>query len=114
MAKSGREIRQSLEYAAVRGALALAARLPIATGQRIGALVGWLAFEVVRPRRSVSIDNIMKALGVSEREATRIARASYMNSGRCLLEFSAFARLSQAEVLNLVALEGRENLERVL
>ncbi len=114
MPKSWREIRQSLEYAAVRGALALAALLPIDAGQRVGALVGWLAFEVARPRRSVSIDNIMKALGVSEREATRIARASYMNSGRCLLEFSAFARLSHAEVLNFVAIEGRENLQRVL
>ena len=114
MAKTWREIRQSLEYTAVRGALALAARLPIEAGQRVGAAVGWLAFDVARLRRSVSVDNIMKALGVSEKEATRIARAAYMNSGRCLLEFSAFARLSRAEVLDLVAVEGRENLERVL
>jgi KDO2-lipid IV(A) lauroyltransferase len=114
MAKSWREIRQSLEYTAVRGALALAARLPIDAGQRVGAAVGWLAFDVARLRRSVSVDNIVKALGVSEKEATRIARAAYMNSGRCLLEFSAFARLSPAEVLDLVAIEGRENLEGVL
>lgn len=114
MAKSWREIRQSLEYAAVRGALALASSLPIEAGQRVGAAVGWLAFDVARLRRSVSIDNIVKALGVSEKDATRIARASYMNNGRCLIEFSAFARLSQAEVLNLVSMEGRENLERVL
>ena len=114
MAKSWREIRQSLEYAAVRGALALAARLPIDAGQRVGAAVGRFAFDVVRMRRAVSIDNIVKALGVSEKEATRIARASYMNSGRCLLEFSAFARLSPAEILDLVAIEGQENLQRVL
>lgn len=114
MAKSWREIRQSLEYAAVRGALALAARLPIDAGQRVGAAVGRLAFDVIRMRRAVSIDNIVKSLGVSENEATRIARASYMNSGRCLLEFSAFARLSPAEILDLVAIEGRENLQRVL
>ena len=114
MAKSWREIRQSLEYAAVCGALALAARLPIDAGQRVGAAVGRFAFDVVRMRRAVSIDNIVKSLGVSEKEATRIARASYMNSGRCLLEFSAFARLSPAEILDLVAIEGRENLQRVL
>lgn len=114
MAKSWREIRQSLEYAAVRGALALAARLPIDAGQRVGAAVGRFAFDIVRMRRAVSIDNIVKALGVSEKEATRIARASYMNSGRCLLEFSAFARLSPAEILDLVAIEGQENLQRVL
>ena len=114
MAKTWREIRQSAEYAAVRGALALASRLPLDAAQRIGAAIGWIAFDVARVRRAVSIDNIVQALGVSKRDATRIARASYMNSGRCLFEFSAFDRLTPAEVLDLVSIDGREHLERVL
>lgn len=97
----------------MRGALALAGRLPIDAAQRVGAAMGWLAFDVARLRRSVSINNIVASLGVSPREATRIARASYMNSGRSMIEFAALAHLSKAEVLDLVSIEGVENLERV-
>lgn len=111
--QSRRAIRQSLEYHAVRGALWLAGRLPIDAGQRVGAVIGCLGFDLVRARRSVSIANIEASLGVSRREATRIARASYANWGRCLMEFSAFAHLTKAEMLDLVVVEGLENFDRV-
>jgi KDO2-lipid IV(A) lauroyltransferase len=113
MAIAWREIRQWLEYAAVRGALALAGRIPIEAGQRIGAVIGRAGFDLVRARRDVSIANIEASLGVSHREATQIARAAYANAGRCLMEFSAFARLTRAEILDLVAVEGWDNAERV-
>ncbi len=111
--RSLRTIRQSLEYHAVRGALWLAGTLPIEAAQRVGAQIGHFGFDVVRARRSVSIENIETSLGVSRREATQIARASYANWGRCLMEFSAFAHLTKAEMLDLVAVEGLENLDRV-
>lgn len=110
---SWRETRQWLEYAAVRGALSLAGPIPLEAGQRIGAAIGCLGFDLVRARRDVSIENIMTSLGVSRGEATKIARAAYANSGRCLMEFAAFAHLTRAEVLDLVAVEGFENVERV-
>ncbi|MCI0452176.1 MAG: lysophospholipid acyltransferase family protein [Candidatus Latescibacteria bacterium] len=110
---SWRETRQWLEHAAVRGALSLAGRIPLEAGQRIGAAIGCLGFDLVRARRDVSIENIMTSLGVSRGAATKIARAAYANSGRCLMEFAAFAHLTRAEVLDLVAVEGFENVERV-
>lgn len=110
---SRRAFRQSLEYHAVRGALWLAGRLPIEAGQRIGAAIGRLAFDLVRVRRSTSIANIEASIGVSRRDATQIARASYANMGRSLMEFAAFARLTRAEALDLIAVEGFENVERV-
>jgi len=110
---SWRSIRHSLEYHAVRGALWLAGRLPIEAGQRIGAMMGCLGFDVVRARREVSIANIEASLGVSRRDATKIARASYANWGRCVMEFSAFAHLTKAEMLDLVAVEGLEHFDRV-
>jgi Kdo2-lipid IVA lauroyltransferase/acyltransferase len=113
MESRGRLFRQSVEYHAVRGALWLAGRLPLDAAQRIGAVLGRLGFDLVRARRSTSIANVEASLGVSTRDATRIARASYANWGRCLMEFAAFARLTRAEILDLVELEGLENLERV-
>jgi KDO2-lipid IV(A) lauroyltransferase len=106
-----RTVRQSLEYAAVRGALWLAARVPVEVGQRVGACLGVIAFDGARARRRVSEENITAALGVAPHEATRIARAAYANMGRSLMEFAAFARISQAEVLDLVRLEGTEHFE---
>ncbi len=113
MQTSWRSIRQSLEYHAVRGALWLAGRLPIEAGQRVGAAIGRVGFDVARVRRGVSVANIEASLGVSARDATKIARASYQNAGRCLMEFSAFARLGKSEMAELVTIEGLENLDRV-
>jgi KDO2-lipid IV(A) lauroyltransferase len=111
MAVRVREIRQAVEYAAVRGALSLAARVPLEAGRRVGAAFGWLAFDLARLRRGTSVSNISASLGVSPRQATPIARASYQNLGRSLLEYAAFARLTRAEVVDLTAIEGVEHLE---
>ncbi len=113
MATNWRSVRQSLEYHAVRGALWLAGRIPIEAGQRIGAAIGRFGFDVVRARRDVAVANIEAALGVSRAQATKVARAAYANWGRCLMEYSAFAHLTQAEVKNLVDVEGTEHVERV-
>ena len=90
--KTAREIRHAIEYAAVRGALFMAGAFPLRLGRAIGACAGWLAF-ALRIRRDVSVDNIQQALGVSRGEATRIARRSYQNLGRGLIEVQ---RLFQA------------------
>ena len=111
---STRTIQHSIEYAAVRGALAAAGALPITAAQRVGAAAGTLAFDVFRLRRAVSVDNIAQALGVSHAEAVRIARRAYRNLGRSLLEFSAFARITRAGMRDLVACEGLEHLHGAL
>jgi KDO2-lipid IV(A) lauroyltransferase len=114
MAPRWREIRQSIEYAAVRGALSLAARAPLEAGRRMGAAFGWAAFDLARLRRDTSVANAAASLGVSKREATKIARASYANLGRCLMEYAAFARMTRAEVVDLVEFEGLENARHVV
>jgi KDO2-lipid IV(A) lauroyltransferase len=94
----------------VRGALALAGALPLGVARAFGAAVGSLAF-ALRIRRDVSVGNITAALGVTPREAARIARHSYQNLGRCFMEFAAFRRLTADDVKRLVILDGKENLE---
>ncbi len=108
-----RGFRHAVEYTAVRGALGAAGSLPIAAAQRLGACAGSLAFDGFRVRRGVSVENIEKALGVPRADAVRIARRSYRNLGRAMLEFCAFARLTRAQVIDLVSVSGLEHLERV-
>jgi KDO2-lipid IV(A) lauroyltransferase len=108
--KSFREIRQSMEYVAVRGALAVAGSLPLGIARGLGAFVGRLAC-ILRIRRDVCIDNITRALDVNEQEAARIMRRSYENLGRGTMEFAAFRRWSSEDVKRLVRLDGVEHLE---
>jgi KDO2-lipid IV(A) lauroyltransferase len=111
--KSAREIRHDIEYDAVRGALFLAGSLPIGIARGIGSTVGFLAY-ALGIRRAVSIANITRGLGASRGEAARVARRAYCNFGRCLMEFAAFRRWSQEDMLRLVEAEGLEHMRRAL
>ncbi|HKW13765.1 MAG TPA: lysophospholipid acyltransferase family protein [Candidatus Krumholzibacteria bacterium] len=108
-----RQWRQGAEYQAVRGALFLAGSLPLGITRAFGAAVGTLAF-ALRIRREVSVDNIVRGLGLTPREATRIARRSYQNLGRSFMEFAAQRRWSQNDVLELVHLDGMEHIRHAL
>lgn len=107
--KTARQIRHAVEYGAVRLTLGMAGTLPIGVARAIGASLGTLAF-ALRIRREVSVENIVRALGVSPREATRIARRSYENLGRGFMDFAAFKRWSRDEFLSQVTIEGAEFL----
>jgi Kdo2-lipid IVA lauroyltransferase/acyltransferase len=107
--KSSREVRHAIEYAAVRGALSVAGSLPSSVTHPIGASAGWLAY-ALGIRRDVSVDNIRRALHVPESEAKRIARRSYQNLGRGMMDFAAFGRWSRGELLAKVTVDGVENL----
>jgi KDO2-lipid IV(A) lauroyltransferase len=106
--------RHAIEYAGVRLALALAARLPLGLARGIGVALGGIAFDVVRVRRAVVIDNIERSLGVGRRTAGRIGRRSYANLGRSLMEFSAQRHLDHERVRALVRLDGSEHLDAAL
>jgi Kdo2-lipid IVA lauroyltransferase/acyltransferase len=103
--------RHSIEYHGVRAALAMAGTLPRWASLRLGATLGSIAFDGMRIRRDVSVANIVRALGVSEPEGVDIARRSYRNMGRALMEFSAFARWTKADIEDLVATEGMEHFD---
>jgi KDO2-lipid IV(A) lauroyltransferase len=108
-----RRFRQFVEYLAVRGAMWMAGALPLPLASAIGAGVGRCAFDVVRMRREVSVDNITRALGVPAGDAAAIARASYANLGRSFMEFAAFRHLDRRRLLASLDFEGLEHLERV-
>jgi len=111
---SAKRLQHAIEYAAVRGVMALAGRLPHGAILRTGAALGAIAFDVLRVRRAVSVDNIVRGLGVPAAEATAIARRAYRNLGRSFLEYAALERWSRAEVNDRVEIDGLEHLEAAL
>jgi len=104
------------EYAAVRTVSAVACVLPQRAATELGAFLGTAAYSLVGIRRSVALDNLRRALGnaTTEEELQRIARETYRNLGRGLLEYARFPALGHDDILRLVTLEGRENLDRAL
>jgi KDO2-lipid IV(A) lauroyltransferase len=108
-----KKIRFSLEYLGARLMLAGAMALPFRFASGCGAAMGWLAWTVFRIRREVGRDNIMRALGVGEREAERIGRRSHMGFGRSVMEGLCLWRFTGADVRARTRLEGREILDEV-
>lgn len=111
MGSRRRQFRHGVEVAAVRGAMWMAGALPLAIASTAGAAIGRFAYDVVRARRRVSVDNISRALGVGAREASAIARASYANMGRSFMEFAGSRRMSRERLVGLMNYEGLEHLE---
>lgn len=109
--KRWKRISHALEYAGVRVAIAVASLFPIGTARWFGARLGSLAFDGFGVRRDVAVDNVKQALGVDEAEARAIARRSYRNLGRTLMEFVALRRLTHADLRSMVRLEGLEHIE---
>jgi KDO2-lipid IV(A) lauroyltransferase len=103
-------IRHVIEYAAVRGALSVAGVLPIAAGHALGATLGAVAFDGLRIRRGVSVDNITRGLGVTPDEATRIARRAYRKMGKSLMEYAS-TRITLADLRDRIQVEGLEHLQ---
>lgn len=95
---------------------AVARAVPLRWALAFGAFLGWLTFDVFRVRRSVTLDNLRDALGDETTESDRVgvARRSYMNFGRFVVEFARFPLLTGDKIQSLVTFRGLEHLERAL
>jgi len=89
----------------------LVGSLPLSVTSAMGAALGTFAWDVLRARRDVCIDNITRSLGVDAREAKRVARASYQNLGRAMMEFMAFKRLKPEDIATRIQIDGLEHLD---
>ena len=109
-------VTHRLEYAAVRAAQAIVCALPAGLARELGAVLGSLAFSVVRVRRDVTLRQLEAALGpaVPRRALARIALAAYRNFGRMTFEYARFPRLSRSEIERTVRVTGGEHLRSAL
>ena len=103
-----------IETIAARFGLWLGRAFPLPVSRPFGAMLGRLAWSVLRVRRSVALGHIEKALAVDPREARRIGRASYENLGRNLMEFIAAPGLSRADMRRMLRIEGAQHFDEAL
>ena len=109
-------IRHRLELLGVRILIALPRIFPMRISVRFGGMLGILAFDLFRVRRRVTIANLDRAFGDRFSASTKvaIARRSYANFGKSMVEFASFRRLKREDYLRLIRFEGLEHLREPL
>jgi Kdo2-lipid IVA lauroyltransferase/acyltransferase len=112
-----KRLRHRLELFGVRLLIWLPALLPLRWSVRVGGdLLGVLAFDVVRIRRRVTLENLRRAFGdsYSAGELVRIGRRSYINFAKSMVEFASIGRLGGERLRRLVAVRDRRYMDEAL
>ncbi len=96
--------RYAVEHAALRSAAALVPALPFRTLPALARLLGSLAHRIDRRGRCTSAENLRAAFGdsLSPARRRRIARASYINLSRSMLELFWNSRLTPENHLQYI------------
>ena len=113
---SWRRIRHRLELTGVRILKGLPALVPFKFAVKLGGSLGFVAFDLFRIRRGVTLENLKASFGdrFDERERRRIGRRSYINFAKSMVEFASIGRLSPERIRRIVRIEGAEHLDRCL
>ena len=107
-----RPLRHALESAGLAFLIAVARRLPLEAASDLGEWLGAGAGALLVRRRRIAEENLRSALGLSEAEASRVARRVFRQLGRSFVKFLALPAHSWEELERRVVFdEGLARLE---
>lgn len=109
-----RIIKHRAEYWITYLVGAFARIIPYRLSLALGSFLGWLAFDVLRMRRKVTLINLRNSLGKGKDQLARIGRRAYQNIGKSIVEYSLFPSLDKEKILRMVEFEGTENFDEAL
>lgn len=109
-----RIIKHRAEYWITYLVGAFARIIPYRLSLALGSFLGWLAFDVLRMRRKVTLINLGNSLGKGKDGLTRIGRRAYQNIGKSMVEYSLFPSLGKEKILGMVEFEGTEHFDEAL
>ncbi|MBN2071390.1 MAG: lysophospholipid acyltransferase family protein [Candidatus Krumholzibacteriota bacterium] len=111
-----KRIRHRLELIGVRIMVWLPSLLPLRLSVRLASILGIIAFDIVRIRRDVSIENLRRAFGdrYTPKERRKIARRSYINFAKSMIEFASLKKQRKKRLIELVRLTGRQYVDDAL
>lgn len=108
-----KSVKHRLELLGVKLLSSLPLLLPYKWSIKVGGRVGAFAFDVVRVRRRVTLENLERAFGdgMTHAERVRTGRRSYVNFTKSMVELASLRRLSTEKLRSLVRIHGRENMD---
>ena len=111
MAKRGK-LQTFLEYSVARSVLTTLGYLPPSIAMGIGRTVGGVAYLLARDLRRTAATNLQLAFpDKSDAERAQLVRGCFDSLGRLLGFFSQMSSRSEAELKDLIDVQGWENLE---
>jgi len=93
---------------------AFARMIPYHLALALGSFLGWLAFDVLRIRRKVTLINLKKSLGAERDGLAAIGRRAYRNFGKSMVEYTLFPSLDKEKIEQMVEFEGAEHWDEAL
>jgi len=108
--------KHKVEYVITYLLGALLRILPYRLALSFGSFLGFLAFDLFRVRRKVTLINLKNSLGDQKNieELRKIGRRAYKNIGKSLVEYSLFPSLNKKRISRMVEFEGTENFDEAL
>lgn len=106
-----KKIRDLLIYVLIELIGYIVRRLPTKTGLKLGINVGNLIYILVKRRRHIAINNLRLVFGdrLNEKSINKLARQSFQNMGKTLIEFLTFPALDSDDIIKNVRIEGKNN-----
>jgi KDO2-lipid IV(A) lauroyltransferase len=111
---SSRKVKHRIEYWITYGIGALVRMIPYRLALGIGSFLGWLAFDVFRIRRKVTLANLRNSLGEQRNGLVCIGRRAYRNFARSMVEYSLFPALNKEKVFDMMEITGAEHFDQAL
>lgn len=111
---NSRMIKHRIEYWITYLTGAFARIIPYRLALGLGSFLGWLAFDVLRIRRKVTLINLENSLGKEKNGLARIGRRAYQNIGKSMVEYSLFPSLEKQKVMRMVEFAGTEHFDEAL
>ena len=90
------------------------ARLPRKLALLIGVYLATVIFLLSHRERDKACKHLAQSLGIDQPMVERLARRSFQNIGKNLMEFMQLPRMSAETLHQLVSLEGREHIDKAL
>ena len=88
--------------------------IPYSWALGIGSFLGWMAFDVARVRRKVTLANLKNSLGLEKKERIKIGRRAYQNFAKSMVEYSLLPSWNNNRMSQIIEFEGTENFDKAL
>ena len=109
-----RRIKHRIEYWMTYLTGAFARMIPYRLALGLGSFLGWLAFDVLRIRRKVTLINLKNSLGADRDGLAAIGREAYRNFGKSMVEYTLFPSLDKNKIERMVEFEGAGHWDEAL
>lgn len=111
---SFRAVKHRVEYWITYLVGAFARIVPYRLALNLGSFLGWLAFDVLRVRRKVTLINLENSLGRDKNKLAKIGRNAYQNFGKSMVEYSLFPSWDKERIEKMVEFEGTKHFDDAL